>query len=273
MRRTQLYLIVCVVIILGALALFIYASPAATALFHTFKSTAHFHPLDTDHRVLYEPGAERFAEVVAKELPASIETVEKAQFGHFTKSIKIYVCATTASFKNMTGGAVRAKTFRGSVFLSPRLLEHPEAISSYLTHELSHLLLLQYMGLYKMVTTPPWFTEGLAVLVSKGGGAAEVTEEEAVQAISSGKHFEPYVNGGLYNFLFPKYGGHWGLKPHMFYRQSMLFVSFMKDYDKKAFKNLLLNLQNGQNFAKSFQSAYNTSIKDIWYLFLKHLRA
>jgi len=53
---------------------------------------------------------------------------------------------------------------------------------------------------------------------------------------------------------------HWGLNPHMFYRQSMLFVSFMKGYDKEAFKNLILNMYKGQTFAKSYQYAYNISI-------------
>ena len=58
----------------------------------------------------------------------------------------------------------------------------------------------------------------------------------------------------------------------MFYRQSMLFVSFMKGYDKEAFKNLILNMYKGQTFAKSYQYAYNISIEQMWHMFTNQLK-
>lgn len=244
-----------------------------TAITHYFKSTDHFRPVDIEQRVLYEPGAEQFAGIIAEALPYAIETVENEQSGQFTKSIKIYVCATPGGFENMTGRTVKAITYRNSVFLSPRLMEQPETISSYLTYELSHLMLLQHIGLYRFVIMPTWFSEGLAVYVSNGAGAGDVSETEAIEMILAGKHFEPYDNGGIIDFLFPKYGGHWDLEPHMFYRQGMLFVSFIRKYDEQAFKKLLQKLQNGQSFTKSYQQAYNMSTLQMWELFIKRLES
>jgi hypothetical protein len=259
-------------ILFGAFLFAFIGCSTAKAITHYFKSTDRFHPVNTDQRILYEPGAEKFAELVSISLPDAIKIVEKGHYSQFTKDIKIYVCATPESFEDMTGRTVKAITYRKSVFLSPRLMEYPETVSSYLTHELSHLIMVQHMSLYRFVTMPPWFSEGLAVYISEGGGAGDVTETEAIETILAGKHFEPHDDGGILDFLFPKYGSHWGLKPHMFYRQSMLFVSFMKEYDKEAFKNLILNMYNGQTFAKSFQYAYNISTEQMWHMFTNQLK-
>ncbi len=85
----------------------------------------------------------------------------------------------------------------------------------------------------------------MAVYVSKGAGAGSVSEEEAVKAMLSGKAFEPDSAGGILDFLFPKYGSHWNLKPHMFYRQASLFVAFMKEHDSTAFEKILVAMQQG----------------------------
>ncbi len=199
--------------------------------------------------------------------------VERKQFGRFKKSIKIYVCATADSFENMTGRTAKGATVRESVFLSPRLMEHPETVASYLTHELSHLMLVQHMGLYRFMTTPPWFTEGLAVFVSEGGGAGDVAEPEAIKMIVSGKVFEPNDSGGILDFFFRKYGDHWNLNQHLFYRQASLFVSFMNEYNADAFENMLIAMQQGQRFGVSFRQAYNTTTSELWQRFINQLKS
>lgn len=131
---------VCRIVLLGALSLALWSCSTVTAITHYFKSTDHFRPVDIEQRVLYEPGAEQFAGIIAEALPYAIETVENEQSGQFTKSIKIYVCATPGGFENMTGRTVKAITYRNSVFLSPRLmgaardhflLSYPRTIASY----------------------------------------------------------------------------------------------------------------------------------------------
>ena len=251
---------------------FFWSCSAANGLAHYFKSTSHFRALPVDERVLFEEGGEDFAKTVAMLLPVAVKTVEQEQYGRFPKGIRVYVCATTESFEELTGRKARGLAYRGSVFLSPRLLDNPEEVPAYLTHELSHLFMLQYRGLYGFMTTPPWFNEGLAVYVSKGGGAGNVTEKEAVGSMLSGKVFQPDTAGSLLDFLFPKYGSHWGLKPHMFYRQSSLFVTFLKENNDGSFKELLVSLQGGEPFETAFQKAYGSTTREAWQLFIQQLK-
>ncbi len=263
----------CRIIIFASLFFALYGCSTISAIAHYTKSTGHFTPLSDEQRVLYEPGAGQFAKITADALPAAIQTVEKEQYTTFTKDIKVYVCETSESFNNITGANAKAVTYRNSVFMSPCLMEQPENIFPYLTHELSHLMILQKRGLYGFMTLPAWFNEGLATYVSKGGGAGNVTEREAKNAILSGKCFEPDTAGGFLDFFFPRYGHHWNLKPHMFYRQSSLFVAFLYRYDKESFKNLLVAIERGQGFDYSFNEAYHISLPEMWQLFIQELKS
>ena len=263
---------VCRVIVFGFLLPVFLSCSAVNGLAHYFKSTGHFKAWPADERVLFEEGGEDFAETLAALIPAAIKTVEQVQYGTFQKGIRVYVCATPESFEDLTGRKVKALAYRESVFLSPRLLDNPEDVPAYLTHELSHLFMLQYRGLYGFMTTPPWFNEGLAVYVSKGAGAGSVSEEEAVKAMLSGKAFEPDNAGGILDFLFPKYGSHWNLKPHMFCRQASLFVAFMKEHDNTAFEKMLAAMQHDQSFREAFRQAYGVSIPELWGLFFEQLK-
>ena len=66
--------------------------------FCSLKSTDHFLPLETDSRVLYEPGAEDFAEQLAELLPQAIEQVEDGQYRPFAEPVQIYVCASQENY-------------------------------------------------------------------------------------------------------------------------------------------------------------------------------
>ena len=112
----------------------------------------------------------------------------------------------------------------------------------------------------------------MAVYVSKGVGAGSVSEKEAVKAMLSGKVFEPDSADGILDFLFPKYGSHWNLKPHMFYRQASLFVAFMKEHDSTVFEKMLVAMQHDQSFPKAFRQAYGVSIPELWELFFEQLK-
>ena len=69
---------VCKIVVWGILSLVLWGCSSTTAITHYFKSTDHFRPLDSEPRVLFEPGAEQFAKMVAERLPDAIETVEKS---------------------------------------------------------------------------------------------------------------------------------------------------------------------------------------------------
>lgn len=242
----------------------------------TLRSTSHFLVLDSDRRILYEPGAEDLSKEVAEYLPESIAKVEKEQYRPFAKPIEVYICATKDSFSRLTGlpgGKMKGATTIKHVFLSAeRLRELPINIRrAVLTHELSHFHLQQYLGAYNFgANLPPWFQEGLAEYVSGGATMQEVSEAEAVKAILEGKHFTPETTG---SFFFPKRWRAYGLKAYMFYRQSFMYVSYLKHLDESKFRTFVSALENGSSFEDSFNSTFALTTDATWQQFVAQLKA
>ncbi|MCP3931940.1 MAG: hypothetical protein GY705_22930 [Bacteroidetes bacterium] len=155
------------------------------------------------------------------------------------------------------------------IFLSASLREQPERIPTLTTHELSHLHLIQRIGASKTVRNiPSWFSEGLAVAVSNGGGAENVNEIDAAHAILNGLCFHPDSTGSI---LFPKTASSFSLKPHMFYRQSAMFVQFLREYDTEKFQNFLQTLQKGEKFKYACHVSFEKDINDFWEAFKEKL--
>jgi hypothetical protein len=110
------------------------------------RSTDHFVPNQNDPRVLYETGAKDFADKIVTFLPSAIQQVEDKQYRPFVEIVKVHICASRKSFYRMYGADVRARVLT-KLFLSPRIFdEEDEIIKLYLIHELSHLHLLQQLG-------------------------------------------------------------------------------------------------------------------------------
>lgn len=234
-----------------------------------FRSTDHFVTQMNDSRVLFEPGAENYANKVIVFLPSAIQQVEEKQYRSFAKPVRIYLCASSESFTRMYGVDVRAGVLT-KLFLSPRIFEFGDDIAGqYLIHELSHLHIQDQIGNYRMSSLPSWFTEGLATYVSDGGGAHTVTDKQAFDFIKSDKYFVPNESGG---FIFQKTSSDWGLEHHMFYRQSMLFISYLATTNESGFRNLLLCIENGERFSTSLEAAYNKKLEELWDGFLYEVK-
>ncbi len=251
-----------------ALLLFLLISLAGCSMLRcglaSLRSTADFRPLEADDRILVEPGAEDLARQIAQYLPGAITKVQEEQYRDFTKPIRIYVCASVDSFVSHTGASKNASgVVTTKLFFSRKLAEFaPDQIKARVTHELSHLHLQQQLGTYHFdAHIPAWFQEGLAVLVSNGGGAENVNEADAVRAILAGKHFIPEPQG---SFCFKKSGKSYGLEPHMFYRQASLFVGYIRDLSEIRFGLFMLAIEDGRDFDKSFRSVYGIGIDEAW---------
>ncbi len=239
----------------------------------SLKSTSDFHPLTAESRVLAEPGAEDLAKSVAEYLPEAIAAVEKAQYRPFAKPVAVYVCKSEDSFASHTGlpkevrGALTTKVFLSGKLMRPKFRETTRAI---LTHELSHLHLQQRLGIYGYnAKLPAWFQEGLAVLVSGGGGAETVSDDDAARAILKGVRFTPETKG---SFFFHKSANSYGLEPHLFYRQASLFVGYLRGLSDVRFGLFILAVEDGKDFAKAFRSIYDMSIDEAWDDFVIELR-
>ena len=232
------------------------------------RSTDHFVSNLNDNRVLFEPGAEEFANKIAEFLPTAIKQIEKKQFRHFVKPVRIYVCASRESFKKFYGADVRAGMLT-KLFLSPRIFEYGDEIAGkYLAHELSHLHLQQQIGIFKMNRLPMWFKEGLATSVSNGGGAHLVSQEQATEFLRAGKHFVPNKADG---FVFKKTPSDFDLKPHMFYRQSMMFINFLEETNEFGYRKLLLGVENGKQLTTVLEATYQKKLEELWANFLNKI--
>lgn len=253
-------------IIPAAFLILVLSSCATTrGIIGSFRSTAQFKPIASDGRILYEPGAEAFANKVAPFLPGAIKKVEEEQYLPFHDPVRIYVCASADTFYKLTGTRAAADTTTSSVFLSPALFQGGRPVDHYLTHELSHLQLLQRLGKFKMFLLPAWFKEGLAETVSGGATGMPITAQEAYKAITEGHSFIPDSGRNIIStFINQRYGNYWKIGEPMFYRQSMLFVEFMKKKDGTSFKNFLLSVEHGESFSSAVRSAYHERLSGLW---------
>jgi hypothetical protein len=123
------------------------------------------------------------------------------------------------------------------------------------------LHLQQQIGVYKMIRLPMWFKEGLTTYVSNDGGAHLVSDKQAIGYIRLGKYFVPNKADGL---IFKTTPSDFGLKPHMFYRQSMLFISYLATMDELGFQKMVLAVESGDRVPIAIQVAYNKKLVELW---------
>ena len=234
------------------------------------KSTDEFLSLNQDSRIRYEDGALKFASEIAPYLDTAINTIETKQ-GKFKKPVVIYVTKSIDSFSSFcTSNRPVACVIGSRLFVSPKLLNEKERLPRILTHELSHLQLTQSIGRWNYQTLlPTWFKEGLAVYVSNGGGAEGVSEREAYEAIKQGKTIEPNGSG---NLLFQKTASSFGLKTHMFYRQSEMFVKWLHDKNLASYSRLFAVLNSGKTLDEALLSVYGFDIQQAWNEFLGKIK-
>lgn len=179
--------------------------------------------------------------------------------------------STVKSFESFcvakhAGGCV----INGRLFISPKKKNTPDRIPRVLAHELSHLQMQQILGTWKWhENTPAWFREGLAVYASDGGGAEGISSTQAKQAIIAGKSITPNNTGSL---LFPKTAYTFGLRPHMFYKQAGLFVSWLHQHNHTKFRKLILAIQTGATFEAAMQTSYGSNVLANWKRFIRELK-
>lgn len=263
-KRLIIFSIIGIIILVGAV-LFV-RSPIGIAL---LKSKKHFKISHIDNRVRYEPGAEEYANKIARYLPEAIQAVENGHFLPFEKPFKVYVCATQKSLDEFLaappGAGPRGAAALGNVYIGPQAFSffgydtHKES----LMHELSHLHLKQrlgYFGFGYRIKIPVWFSEGLANCIAGSGGEG-IEEKDAIKAILMGKHFVVDEKG---SFLRPFHKAFPGLSGRMFHKQNKMFVRYIKNSNPGKYKPFLLEIQEGASFAKSFSANFGTTVSGMF---------
>ncbi len=237
--------------------------------------TYDFVPLLGNNQIVYEPGAEDLAKLADANLATSLGRVEKQQYVPFkdVKAIRVYVFNDRKRYANFSHASVltRGSSTTDEVYLSEKLREKIDTLPNILTHELSHVHIRQYTGTFKYVADlPSWFLEGLAVSVSSGGGAENVTAEQAQAAISKGLRFEPDDSGRL---IGPKSAHSYGLEPLMYYRQASVFVEHLSKTNPNGFEAALKDLLNGDSFREVWQKHYGQNISELWLRYIEGIGA
>lgn len=235
-------------------------------------STDHFLHLHSDICILYEPGAEKFAQKVASLLPEAIHKIVDKHYIPFKHTPQVYVCASKQSCFELTGHKAPA-VVTNKLFLSPVLVQEARPLHLYLAHELSHLHLKQRIGRTGLLKLPTWFSEGLAEVASGGASASYISKQNVLAAIKEGNVFTPDEGRNLlFSFLFPKGASYWELDRNMYYHQCMLFVSYLRSINAEAFKNLLLSVLNRNSFASAWAESFNHDLRFYWASFLRDIK-
>lgn len=232
-------------------------------------SKGEFTQCTADSRILCEPGSERLATLVAQSLGTAATKVEQAQFSPFSEPIRVYTYANVDSFvkhsasnPNLLGVVVG-----GQLHLSPVALELPDRLAPLVVHELSHVHLSQHLNMLSFNRLPGWFLEGLATDVSGGAGAENVSEHDALISMAKGLCIIPHTAMG---WMGGGRGAPPGMRSHMFYRQSAMFVTYLRSIDETKFMHLLQGLNAGQALEEAFISAYGQAIDALWRGFTGH---
>lgn len=246
-----------------------FTLPSGKTALAMMQSTDNFTLSHNDIGFIYQDSNDsKLATEINKHLTNAIAVVEKKQFKKFTKPVKIYAVSNLDDFESYCGfRRVLGCVINEKIFMSPRLLAQPKGIlPRLLTHELSHLHISQQICLLEEARIPTWFREGLAVYVAnEAENTFKVNYQKAKEEIQKNNIFYPNKNGHL---IFQKTHQSFGLTRKIFYRQSALFVKFLHEKDKGAFKNLLLSIQDKKPFSISFKKYYGYSIDLIWNQFI-----
>jgi hypothetical protein len=229
-------------------------------------------------QVHYESDAIEQARSVAAALPDAIARIEAIQGRRFAHPVTIGVYSSQASFAAANGSGVSGAVgtmFLGRVMLSPALFARQrQRMPAILTHELSHAHLRSWLSELDYLRLPQWFREGLAVMVSGGGGAEAVSESQARDAIRRDDHIAIESSGSLFNLTAVKFGHapeipDSSLRTQMAYRQAALFVAFLHDSDSVAFQKLLDGIYQARPFAEAASTAYATDLPTLWSRFVQ----
>lgn len=208
---------------------------------------------------LYAHRESQLSALIRDELPLAIANVEALIGGKFAAPPTLYLPSSLDEFERYcVARRSLGCQIQGKIFISPRLIEQPNGqVLILLTHELIHLYFDRRLSFWQTVALPVWFNEGMATMASLPLREFCQAEQDIRSAIS----FTPSESGSL---IFPEYHSSFGLTRGAFYRQSAAFLAYLSQNQPQQFEQFLKNILAGQNFARSFASAFGNTVDAIW---------
>ena len=229
-------------------------------------------------QVHYQPGAEDFARDVAVLLPDALSRVEAVHGRRFARPVTVGAYATPEAYAAANGQGSDVPvgvTFAGRVNLSPKLFwPQNQRLRAILTHELSHAHIQGWIGANAYIHLPNWFKEGLAVMVSAGGGAELVSEKEARAEIQRGVQIV-IDDAGSWQIpvevrleRVPARKEPW-YPVVLAYRQAGMFVNYLHESDGPAFSRMMNAILDGRAFAEAVGVGYHDDVRSLWQKFIR----
>lgn len=220
--------------------------------------------------IYFEKNGSDFAENVAKIYEKDKKQIEVTHGFEFRKEHRVFLCETKECYdKYAVVTSTRAEThYSGDIIMNGYKLADENSTEAILAHELSHAIWFEN-GVGCM---PRWWEEGLAVLTSNGGGAEMTSVEEATKSIKAGKAFEPIDASSCRLFFGGNLSKKYGISWSMYYRQSEMFVKFLKERDEAAFKMALKSLRETKDIYKSINNSYGKSVQQLWSEWIESVR-
>ena len=216
--------------------------------------------------MLCEHGVEDVAHEIVGHLPHLKRIVEEKQLP-FVRDVNIYVYKNIDTFVKRSGATsnVRAAVTNDAIHVSPTINSFHE-FGSYedlliktMTHELSHLNLLQNFGHNNYQHIPSWFLEGLATYVSNGGGVESVSGYQAKKMLIEGMGFSPEKEGDFQEKIKAL-----KINPQIYYKQAEGFVRFIYSMGHEKFDKFLKSLITDGGFNQLFIANYKVSVGEMW---------
>lgn len=234
--------------------------------------------LAANSQVHYQPGAEDFARDVAVLLPDAIARVEAVHGRRFAHPVIVGVYATPEAYAaaNGVGSLIPVGvTIFGRINLSPKLFRpQHQRLRAILTHELSHAHIQGWIGGNAYLYLPNWFKEGLAVMLSGGGGAELVSEDEARAAIQRGETIVIDDAGGLSKLTDVRLEKEPENRPPWYpvvlaYREAGMFVNYLRESDGPSFDRMMNAILDGRPFTEAVTAGYRDDVRSLWQKFIK----
>ncbi len=234
--------------------------------------------LPGDRQVHYQPGAEDFARDVAALLPDAIARVEAVHSRPYAHPVIVGAYATPDAYMAANGLGSMAPvgvTFFDRVNLSPKLFgPQRQRLRAILTHELSHAHIQGWIGGYDFIYLPNWFKEGLAVMLSGGGGAELVSEDDARAAIQRGEKIVINDAGGLSKWIDVPLEKEPANRPPWYpvvlaYREAGMFVNYLRESDRPAFDRMMNAILDGRPFTEAVAVGYHDDVRSLWEKFIR----
>jgi len=132
-----------------------------------------------------------------EQMDALLPLVEEAHGLRFTTKPRLIIFRDDASYRRLSPSKARFCAFyNGTLAISPRALreaaEGKISLSTYLRHELSHVLLFQHMDPLQAQRFPKWLLEGIATYTGgQMGTPFYPSKEETYRLVRQGNYMPP----------------------------------------------------------------------------------